>query len=129
MADAIRIEGLTDLRRDLRAMGPDARKEVTTALKAGAVVVAAASGPLAARRSGKLAASFRAGAAGNSAFVRSRLPYAAVVEFGGRIAPRGTPIQIRPHPAATRALATKEDQIVEKVGDAIDAVASRYGWK
>ncbi len=129
MADAVRIEGLAELRRDLRRMQPDARKEVTRALREGAVVVAAASGPLAKRRTGRLAQSFRPGASGNSAFVRSRLPYAAVQEFGGTIAPRGTPITIRPQPAVTRALELTEERIVDKVGDAIDEVARRNGWR
>lgn len=128
MADAVRIEGLASLRRDLRAMQPAARKEVTKALKEGAKIVAQASGPLAARKTGTLAGSFKAGAAGNSAFVRSRVPYAAVQEFGGTIKPKGTPFTIRANPSVTRALELKEDAIVEKVGDAIDVVARRHGW-
>ena len=129
MPDAVRVEGLAALQKDLRQMQPAAKREVTKALKEGAKVVAAASGPLAARRSGKLAGSFRAGAAGNAAFVRSRLPYAAVQEFGGVIRPKGAPVVIKAHPAATRALKANEDSIVEKVGDAIDDVAGRFGWR
>ena len=129
MADAVRIEGLADLRRDLRRAEPQVRREVTRALKEGATVVAAAASPLAPRRSGTLAASYRAGASGNSAFVRSRVPYAGVVEFGGVIRPKGTPITIRPQPAVTRALSLKEDSIVERVGDALDGVFARTGWR
>lgn len=91
--------------------------------------MAAASGPLAKRKTGTLAGSFKAGAAGNSAFVRSRVPYAGVQEFGGVIRPKGTPITIRPQPAVTRALASKEEAIVDKVADAIDSVALRHGWR
>lgn len=123
MADAIRVEGLAALRKDLRQMQPDARKEVTRALKEGASVVATSARPLAPKRTGRLAASYRAGAAGNTAFVRSRLPYAAVQEFGWRA--RG----IRPQPAVTRALDLKEDSIVDAVGDALDGVAGRNGWR
>jgi phage gpG-like protein len=130
VADAVRIEGLADLRRDLREMHPDVRREVTKALKEGATVVARAAGPHARKgETGKLADSFRPGAAGNAAFVRSRLPYAAVHEFGGVIRPRGVPITIRAQPAATRALADKEESIVEKVGDALDGVFSRHGFR
>ena len=129
MADAVRIEGLADLRRDLRRADPEIRREVTRALRAGAVTVAAAAGPLAPRRSGTLASSFRPGSSGDTAFVRSRVPYAGVVEFGGTIRPKGTPIEIRPQPAVTRALALREDSIVEKVGDALDGVFARAGWR
>ena len=128
MADAIRVEGLAQLRKDLRDMQPDARKEVTRALKEGATLVAKASGPFAARKTGKLAGSFRAGASGNTAFVRSRVPYAGVQEFGGTIRPKGAPVKIRANPAATRALERNEERIVDKVGDAIMAVAARHGW-
>lgn len=129
MADAVRIEGLADLRRDLRRAEPRVRREVTQALKEGAVVVAAAASPLAPRKSGTLAASYRAGAAGNSAYVRSRVPYAGVQEFGGVIRPKGSPVRIRPQPAVTRALSLKEDSVVDAVGDALDGVFARTGWR
>lgn len=129
MADAVHIDGLADLRRDLRKMQPEARKEVTRALRAGAVVVAAAARPLAARRTGRLASGFRPGASGNTAFVRNPVPYAAVHEFGGTISPRGAPITIRPQPAVTRALDLSADAVVEKVGDGLDSVVSRHGWR
>ena len=130
MADAIRVEGLADVRSSLRKLERTGeRKEVTRALKEGATVVATTARPFAARRTGKLAASFRPGASGNSAFVRSRLPYAAVQEFGGTIRPKGTAITIKAQPAVTRALESKEEAIAEKVGDALDAVFRAAGWR
>ncbi len=129
MADTVRVEGLADLRRDLRKLAPDTLKEMRGVLKEGAGIVAAAAGPLAARQTGRLAAGFRAGTAGNSAFVRNRVPYAGVQEFGGKIAPRGTPFQIKPHPAATRALELNAERIVDRVGDGIDRVAGRAGFR
>lgn len=130
MADAIRVEGLADVRKSLRKLeNMETRREVTRALKAGATVVASSARPNAPRRSGRLAASYRAGAAGNSAFVRSRLPYAAVQEFGGTIKPKGTPFTIRPQRAVTRALSSNEDTVVEKVSDALDVVFRAAGWR
>lgn len=129
MADAVRVEGLADLRRDLRKLEHlEERREVTRALKGGAKVTATAARPFVRSRSGKLAGSYRAGAAGNTAFVRSRLPYAAIQEFGGTIRPKGAPITIRPQKAVTRALASKEDTIVQKVSDALDQVFRAAGW-
>ena len=130
MADAIRVEGLADVRSSLRKLERTGeRKEVTRALKEGATVVATSARARAPRKTGRLAASYRAGASGNSAFVRSRLPYAAVQEWGGVIRPKGAPITIRPQGAVTRALASREEDIAEKVGDALDAVFRAAGWR
>jgi Bacteriophage HK97-gp10, putative tail-component len=127
-AGAVRIDGLRDLQRDLKAFAPDARRDVTRALKEGAGEVARAAGPLSAWRSGKLAGSWRPGASTMKGYVRSRLPYAGVIEYGGTIRPKGAPVEIKAHPAGTRALQLKEDGIVEKVGDALMRVAARHGW-
>jgi hypothetical protein len=136
--DAVRIEGLAALRRDLRGMTADVRRDVRLALKGGAELVARDAGPLAARGTRpipadrrprtRLADSFRAGTSGDVAVVRSRLAHAGVHEFGGTISPRGTPIKIKATPAATRALERNEERIVDAVGDAFDAVALRHGW-
>jgi hypothetical protein len=127
--DAVRIEGLADLRRDLRQSAPEVRRDVTRALKQGAIVVAATAAPLTARRTGKLAGAWRPGAAGNTAFVRNRVPYAGVQEFGGTIRPKGTPFTIKPHPAGTRALQLREEAIVDAVGDAVMGVFERHGFR
>jgi hypothetical protein len=130
MADAVRVEGLADVRTSLRKLERTGeRREVTRALKEGATVVATTARPFAAKRTGRLAASYRAGAAGNAAFVRSRVPYAAVQEFGGVIRPKGAPVRIHPHRAVTRALESKEEAIVAKVDAALDAVFRAAGWR
>lgn len=129
MADAVRIEGLADIQRDLRRAAPEVKREVTRSLKEGARVVATAAGPFTARKTGEMARGWRAGASGNAAFVRNRHPGAGVQEFGGVIRPKGAPITIRPQPAVTRALSLKEDSIVERVGDALDGVFARAGWR
>lgn len=128
MADAVRVEGLRDLQRDLKVMQPQARREITKALKEGAGLVQRAAGPLTARRTGKLAGSWRASATQMSASVRNRELYAGVQEFGGVIRPKGAPVTIKAKPAGTRALEANEDRIVERVGDAIEDVARRLGW-
>jgi hypothetical protein len=126
---AVRIEGLTGLQRDLKHLVPTARRDITAALKEGAVEVARAAGPLSAHRSGALAGSWRPGASMMQGFVKSRLPYAGVLEYGGTIRPKGAPVVIKAHPAGTRALAAKEEKIVERVGDAIDRAAVKHGWR
>ncbi|MDP2712310.1 MAG: HK97 gp10 family phage protein [Solirubrobacteraceae bacterium] len=129
MADAVRIEGLAQLRRDLRRMQPETLREVRGVLKDAATVVARRAQATAPKRTGNLADSYRAGTAGNTAFVRSRLPYAGVHEYGGTIRPRGTPIVIKRSAPITTALRDNEDQIVKKVSDGMDRVARRNGWR
>lgn len=125
MPDAVRIEGLAELRRDLRAMQPDVLKEVRGVLKDGARVVADKGRELAPRGHRaipvsrkprvRLADSLRPGTAGNSAFVRSPAAYGLIEEK--RIG------------FMSRALRESETQIVDAIGDSIDAVADRHGWK
>lgn len=128
MADAIQIKGLRELQRDLKAIQPDARKEITKALKGGAQLVQRTGKPYIARQSGELEAGWRAGATMLKGYVRNRVPYAGVLEFGGQIAPRGTPFTIEAQPTMTRALEDKQEAIVDLVGDAIERVALRNGW-
>ncbi len=122
--DAVRIEGLAALRRDLRKMQPDALAEVRDALRSGAAVVAVrgrANAPRgtreipASRRPRKrLADTIAPGTAGNSAFVRSRAVYGPKID--------------RQTGFLTRALEDTADQVADTVGDAIDALAARNGW-
>lgn len=129
MADAVRIEGLRDLQRDLKHLEPAARREVTRSLKQGAEVVARAAGPLTASRTGTLAGGFRASASMMRATVRSPVPYAGVQEVGGVIRPKGSPVRIKAHPAATLALERNEERIVDALGDAVMDAAARLGWR
>lgn len=129
MADAaVRIEGLARLRRDLRAMQPAALREVREVLKAGAATVAERARPNAPRRTGNLADSYRAGTAGNTAFLRSRLPQAGVHEYGGVIAPRGVPLRIKQSRPIGRGLDATQDRLVEQIAEGFEAVARRNGW-
>lgn len=131
MADAVRIDGLKAFRRSLRQMQPDTLREVRNVLKSSAEIVRgrAQSNAESFRRTGNLAGSYRAGTAGNTAFVRSRHPGAGVNEYGGVIAPRGVPIRFAPRKPTLRALDATEGQIVDRLSDGIDAVARRNGWR
>lgn len=77
------VKGLTDLRRDLRKVEQQLPRQLTQTMKEAAEPVARKSAALAPRRTGKLAASIKAGARGTTASVRSRLPYANVIAWGG----------------------------------------------
>lgn len=128
----IRIDtpGLRDLMRDLRTMGDrDGPRAVRSGLREGARVVSTAAGPKAPVRSGRLAASYRPGATSTKAFVRSRLPYAAVHEFGGVIRPKGAPITIRPSRPIHEAFDEKSENVIDVIGDQLEDAARRHGWR
>lgn len=110
-------------------MEPETGKALQRELKEVVGKVAAEAALLAPRRTGALAESYKAYTRGNVAGVRSALPYAGVIEFGGTISPRGTPITIQRSAPITRAVQRQTDSIVEHVGDAIDTAARRAGWR
>ena len=129
MADAIRVEGLANLRKNLRNTDKDALKMVQGVVAGAAKIVAADASTLAPRRSGRLAGSIRGTTSGNKGLVRSRLPYAKVHEYGGTISPRGTPITIARSAFVTRAIERKESAVTRALEVGFEQVARRNGWR
>lgn len=124
----VRTEGLAEFRRDLKRLDPLIDRELRDAIKDAADKVAVTAGALAPRRSGDLAHSIRPYVSGTKASIGSTLPYAGVVNWGGTIAPRGTPITFKRTEFTTRAIEDHEDEIVEDIADGIDRAAYRAGW-
>jgi phage gpG-like protein len=124
----VNVDGLKQLRKDLRGVDRDALKEVQKVLKDAAGLAAITASELAPRRTGELARSYRAFTRGNVAGVRSPLPYAGVVEYGGTIRPKGVPIKFRKYEPVTRAVERQREAIVEHIGDGLDAAALHNGW-
>jgi phage gpG-like protein len=129
VADPVRVEGLGDLRRGLRQIDRGALKEVQQTTKRAAGLVAAEARTRAPRRSGALAASIKATTSGNRGIVRSRLPYAAVMEFGGVIRPRGVPIRIKRSEMVYGALERKQDDVLAELARGLDGVVRRAGFR
>lgn len=124
----IKVHGLTELRRDLKAMERTLPRELTKMLREAIKPALPPARSGAPHRSGALAGSMRVGAAGSKAFLRSRLPYAAVIHWGGVVRPMGVPIRFKSRPFASEAIESKADEIVGKLGDEFDHFASRHGW-
>jgi hypothetical protein len=124
----VQVKGLAELRRDLRRLDREMLGEVRDTLKRGADIIARDAASLAPRRTGALAASYRAFTRGNLAGVRSNLPYAGVVEYGGTISPRGVPILFQRSAPVTRAAERQADSVAREVADGIDKAALRSGW-
>jgi phage gpG-like protein len=124
----VHVEGLRDFRRDLKKTDAEAAKALQKELKEAVGRVSIEAAATAPRKSGALARSYRPFTRGNIAGVRSPLPYAGVIEYGGSISPKGTPITIRKFEPITRAVERRKDAIVEDIGDAIESAAKRAGW-
>lgn len=126
---AVQVEGLAQLRRDVRSMDKELGKELTRELKAAAEVVLPAARALTPKRSGKLAGSLRAAAAGNKASIRSSVVYANAVHWGTGVR-RGKPgpHNIAPRKFVVHAVDANQDRIVEAMGDALEKFADRHGW-
>lgn len=125
----VEVEGLRELRRDLRAMDAALPKEVSGVLRQAAQIVADEARRRAPVRSGTLAAGYRPGTAGDKALVRTTVPYAPVHEFGGTIRPRGTPITIRKQSMIYGAIARRREDVERLLLREFDQLASRHGWR
>jgi hypothetical protein len=126
---AIETEGMRDLRRDLKRLDPEIDKELRVELRDTVKRVAEVASGLAPVRSGALARSYRPFVTTKSAGIRSALPYAPVIEYGGTISPRGTPITFDRSEPVTRAVMRQADRVVDEFGDALERAADKTGWR
>jgi phage gpG-like protein len=124
----IGTEGLRDFRRYLRKLEPELDKQLAKESKAIIGRVAAEAKGNAPFLTGALGRSYRPFVTTRGAGIRSRLPYAGVHEYGGKISPRGTPIEIRRSLPITRAVEHNTDRIVDGFGDAVEQAADAAGW-
>lgn len=118
----VQVEGLKDLRRDLRALDRDALKQVQRSLKGSAEIVAAQARIDAPKRTGELARSIRAGTSGNRALVRSRLPYGNPIHWGW---PKRN---ITANPFIDRAADKKANAALERLADDLEDVFRKHGF-
>jgi len=119
----VRIDGLADLRRDLRTIDRNLGRELTRALREAVKPVAREAAAQAPVDTGRLAQSIRPYAAGNRAGIRSRLPYANPIHWGWQ--ERG----IEPRPFALEAAESRLDDIADRLGEHIDDLAARNGFR
>lgn len=125
----VHTEGLRTFRRDLKRLDPALDRELRKELRTGVAIVAARAAQIAPRQSGRLARSYRPFVTQSGAGIRSSLPYAPVIEYGGEISPRGTPIRFARRMPVTTAAEQYADRLVDKFGDAVERAADRTGWR
>jgi hypothetical protein len=121
--------GLRDFRRDLKRLSPELDKQLRGQLRRAVVRVVTRARTNAPKVSGDLARSYRPFVTQRAAGIRSRLPYAPIIEYGGTIAPRGESFTIDEQLPVTRAVLGEKERVVEDFGDAVDRAARTAGWK
>ncbi len=136
--DAVRIEGLADLRRGLRKIDPELAKEFRNEILPIAQKVANDARSRVPSRSGRAAASVRGGVSGNNAYVqggKKAVPYFGWLDFGSRSPKRGNPRSVGPWagsgtgPRRGRfiypAIDDNRSAIEKQAADAIDGIIER----
>jgi HK97 gp10 family phage protein len=126
----VEIKGLRELRSALKAIDPKLVREANKALGDAVLPVATDARDDAPFRRGALRRSIRAGSTGKGAFIGAKAPHAGVHEYGGTISftHRAGEIHIAAQPFIRPAIERNTDQMVEAVGDAIDALTARHGF-
>lgn len=135
---AVSIKGLRDLQSDLRKIDKGAAKELRDALKSEVTrevlpdaISAAPKSKIQKSPTRHLAGSLRPFVSGSTVGVRSRLPYANIVHWGGRhplFGNRDHWVQVQGRPFISEAVARHENRLVDRAANAIDHLASLHGW-
>ena len=134
MAETVRVDGLTDLRRSLRAVDKGALKEVQQVTKRAAQLVAAQAARNAPRGTQpippsrhprqRLADAYKAGTRGSSGIVRNPLIYSRIFEYRRH----GSLKEMRHAHPVDRALDAKAEQVGQALARGFDELARRNGW-
>lgn len=88
--DPIKITGLVDFQRAVKLAEDGLQKQLRVVFNEAAEIVVGSGRPFIPRRSGRLAATFRASSGQRNATVtlgKAATPYAGWIEFGGRVGP------------------------------------------
>ena len=133
---SIQTEGLNQLNRSLGKIDKDLKRSSLRHLRDTAGDVARTAGslapkgkrPLPPNRKVRLADSFKGAANQRGASVVSHLPQAPVFEYGGTIAPKGTPITINRTQMVGKAVQKDARRIEEEVGNLLDRIARSNGF-
>ena len=135
----IKAPGLSKLRRDFKRLAP----EVDLALKGELLIVARPVlergkqlTPQGGPNPGKLMRSERISVANRGVSIGSRLPYAAVIHWGGSTGKGHRPgvpwsgsVLVKPSLFRSRALEEHEPEIMVGMGAAVERAAVRTGWR
>lgn len=134
MAEAIKVHGLAELRRSLRALEDGSHKALRPALNEAAEVVTEHTLPWIPRRTGRLRSTLKKRSTQTSARVvlgGNRAVYGPWLEFGGRRVGRGGGVAVRRFiPSGRfiwRTVGKRRDEITEALDKALVGLVERSG--
>lgn len=132
----VAVEGLKELRRDLKAVEKALPRELGQTMKRAAEPVARTAAEMAPRKTGALQRSIKASATGTRAAIRSRLPYSNVQAWGGTtgrghkpgVAGSGS-VKVKGSRFPEKAAEQHSGQFIEDLADGVDHLLTRHGFK
>jgi len=134
MAEAIKIDGLSQFVRNLKKLDSDMPKTLRVGFNAAANIVVDYAKPKVPRKTGKAAGSIRAQSTGRAVRVTEggkRAPYMPWLDFGGKIRPKPGQVKSRPFLKEGRflyaGLAAKREQVRTVVEAALIDAARAAG--
>lgn len=128
MADAVRIEGLNELRRALRDMERTAPRELNKALKEAMEPVELVASSRTPRDSGRLQGSNRVVTRGAKVVLQNRQPYANTIHWGRKVARntgRAVPSVVKGRPWLYDTLQEQRDEVGRRVIRSIEVFIER----
>ena len=134
---AVRVSGLSDLRRDLKAISRDLPKELGGAMQRAAQPVARKASELATKgETGRYSRSIKARRQQSKAVVGSSLPYANVRHWGGTTGrghkpgvPGSGSVKVKGDHAIEKAAEQQADAFINDLADGIERLLARHGFK
>lgn len=129
MPQAVRIDGLADLRRDLKAIDAKLPRELNKTQREALKPIATRAAALAPKQSGVLAASIKPFATARSAGLRSRQPYSKVQHWGSGKVTASNPKGILGTRFIYSAMESQMDKLVQDIADGFEDLARRHGFR
>jgi phage gpG-like protein len=125
----VQVRGLSQLNRSLGRIDKDLRRESLRHIREVTRKVRdTARDKYTPKLTGELAKSLRYSVANRGAVVSSAHPGSEVHEYGGRIAPRGTPITIERARMVGNAVKDHADGIEDQLASILDRIAATEGF-
>lgn len=132
----IAAPGLRKFRRTLRRLAPETDKLLRLRLRRAAEPILARSRDLAPHLSGRLASSLRISVQQRGVAITDRVPYAAVIHWGGTTGvghgpgvPFSGSVHIKPSLFVVRAVDENTDRVLEESRAAVEEAAVKEGWR